>query len=554
MSEDHPAESGKRAEAENIISPILKVLNKHGIRLEGGKMDGLNWRDESDREMVREKFAQNGPVEDPLLPGMGPDGYAENAYDDCGNPHPHVCDDCGWHVDFGRTCSRSVCARCGAAWNADYAKKKAAKMRRVRIEQYKSMKEDPNWNRNILLHHQIISAPLGWYYDLARSGYTLEEANEETRQVVKDILNEMRAQGMLIRHDYRGKNEDGELEKDAGATDDLGEWKPRLYHQLDWHGEDGVREELAWNPHYHCVVAGDFLKGGEMTEEIEAATGWVIHRIADDKDRSIQNDGKMLRVLMYDISHCSIVQNGDQMRSTVWEVGSFEGDGIRNSSRFSPSPADLEWATNCAERNAYEMLGINITSTECGQELPGVDDPDELARNILEELYPDDPGKRLKVDNDLIHHHLLEGNLSVEISTHSGGGGDVTVRDAWGQPVGNGGWGGNVPDVPSDRLYEGSDEPVAAIEPIADQEDVEIDADQEASSEEEDEGCECCTGKLRPLEQIRREGLLEDDEWLADARHADAALEADAEHSDDLEPWQADTVFREDEAEEAAAG
>jgi hypothetical protein len=47
-----------------------------------------------------------------------------------------------------------------------------------------------------------------------------------------------------------------------------------------------------------------------------------------------------------------------------------------------------------------------------------------------------------------------------------------------------------------------------------------------------------CDGTLIPLEEARRRGLLEDDDWCADAPHVEEARDADREWPDDLDPWR----------------
>lgn len=478
--------------------------------------------------MVRERFDK--PLEnEPILPGFGETGNAENARDDCGEPHPFVCDSCGHSVDFGRTCSQSVCTRCAVAWARDLAINKSAKLRRVRKEKNYHTPESELQK----LHHVVISPSLGWYFDLATAGHTLEEIQDITKDVVKRILDEMRAQGVLVRHSFRGKNDDGSIKSE---TDDRGAWKERLNSNREWYGD--VRGEVAWKPHYHCLVVADWIQGGDLTERVEKETGWVIHRIADDDGKSLETDGAMARALTYCLSHCDIhVQENGHNRSAVWEVGSFAGDPIKSSSRFSPPPVDMEWADRVVRRVAVDTLGLRSGTTDCGAQLPAVDDPDELARQILEELYPqhDRPTHR-DVDTDSVLYHVAEGNLSVDVSTTSGGGGNVTVRDAFGEPVGPDGWGSTLPDVPRDPSYGNSDEPVSTI--IVDDASSEEDCSCGHEHGSGDDGEKECDGRLIPLEEARQRNLLEDQEWLREAAHVDEARQADQEWPKDLDPWR----------------
>ena len=171
--------------------------------------------------------------------------------------------------------------------------------------------------------------------------------------------------------------------------------------------------------------------------------------------------------------------------------------------------------------------------------MPAVDDPDELARRILEELYPDDDQPAKGVSSDAVLHHVAEGNISVDVSTTDGGGGDVTVRDAFGEPVGSGGWGGgDLPDAPSDPTY-GSDEPVAETIVDADDQDAcdRDDCGHDHGDDDVDDDREC-DGTLIPLGEARQRGLLEDSDWIKKAPHVDELREADEEWEDDLDPWR----------------
>lgn len=293
MSE-YSSESGHRAKPGRVIDKIYSKLEKVGVQLEGDRPEGLDWNNEEHRDMVLSRFEENadGELDESLLPGFGPDGWANNARDDCGEKHPFVCEECGNDAYYGRTCGQSVCARCAVAWTRDSGKKKTAKVRRIRIEK----NQNTPGKELQKLHHQIISPPLGWWFDLARGGYTLEKARETTKEVVKWILSEMRAQGIVAMHPYRGKKEDGGLTEDVSEMD-IGEWKERLFNgRVFW---NDVREELAWQPHYHCVVVSDWLKGDGFTDKIEAATGWVIHRITRETDDgrtvSLETDGDMAK-------------------------------------------------------------------------------------------------------------------------------------------------------------------------------------------------------------------------------------------------------------------
>lgn len=541
--EDYTDESGLHAEAEPLVEKILDYHREAGVLNvdENGLPKGLNWDEEHDRQHVRERF-DNPHAGEGMLPAFGPDGYGEDAYDDCGDEHPFVCNSCGHSVEFGRTCARSVCGRCGAAWMRDTGISKSAKNRRVRIEKHK---ETPD-HEHQKFHHVVISPGLDWYKCLASLGMSLEEANDTTKDIVKSILKEMRAPGMLIRHDFRGKHPDGSIRSES---DDRGFWKTVVQSDRDFYGD--VRDALAWRPHYHAVVVSDYIKTGDFTTYFEEMTGWVIHRISRRDGKSIKTDGHMARALTYSVSHLSLdVREDGPNQSEIDEVGSIHDDGIQNTSRFSSRPSDIAWADGKVRDACRELLGFSSATTDCGVELPPVDDPDELARRIMHDLYPDEEPE---VSEEVVLEHVRRGNISVEVSTTSGSGGDISVSDAFGLPVGPGGLRGSAGDMPSlstsPVTHDGG---IESTEPIVDELDDDcgrvVDGDEEISDQGDDAGddqddhdhddCEC-NGSLIPLGEFRNEGYLDRDGWVSDAPHVDEAREADREHPDDLERWRA---------------
>lgn len=523
--EDYSPESGRRADPQRIIDHIHRHEARRGYQSVSKEEKAYQWNKPEHRSYTQYGFDGDVDADEPILPGFGPGGVGGNARDDCGDPHPHVCSSCGHYVPFGRTCSMSVCQRCGVAWARDAAITNAAKLVRIRKEKNWHTPDDELQK----FHHQIISPPLHWWAVLTRSGMTLREAYDVTQDVVKYILDEMRGQGLIVRHSFRGtRGEDG-LVPDPG-DDDMGEWRERLNSGRDWYGD--VRDELAWMPHWHCIVVSDFLRGDGFTDRIEEATGWIIHRIADENNVSIKNDGKMAKAVTYALSHADIdvVDDGNNNSARSW-VGSFEGDIIKSSGRFTAQGHDLAWADAKVREHAVEVLGLKSGTTDCGADLPAVDDPNELARRILNEMYPDKDTSR--VNRDHVLQHVAEGNIHVEVSTTSGGGGTVTVRDAFGTPVGPDGWGqaGNLP-TPSSTTVDHDEIPT----PIVDDGDQDDDHDGHDHDHGDDDGR--CDGKLIPLEEARRRGFIDDPEWRRKAAHADEARAADREWSEDLDPWR----------------
>lgn len=524
-------ESGDRADSQRIIQAVRKRLASVGVNEDlDADPRALDWNNPRHRRKVRDRFAQNAGEsvrsQEAILPGFGPQGRGENARDDCGNPHPFLCTACANDVEFGRTCSQSVCARCGVAWVRDASIKKSAKIQRVRKEQYKQSPDDVNQ----LEHHGVISPSLGWFYDLAAAGLTMEEAQEKTREVVKSVLSELRLQGVLIRHSYRGENDDGSIKSEH---DDRGSWKEWLNSGRDWNGD--VRDELAWKPHYHAIVVGNNFKtrGDELTETVEQETGWVIHRIEDDDGKSLRNDEVMARALMYSLSHADIhVHDGGNNQSQVWEVGAFKGDRTRSSQRFATRPHDLDWSDAVVRKNAPDILGLRSGTTDCGASIPAVPDPDELARKIIDEIWPQD--EPLDVDPDAVLAHVSEANLRVS-TTSTSSGYDVSVTDAGGTRLD--GSAGSIPDLATDPFdYTGSTDELRSLplQANVDGDDCGDDCDHDHDDEQHGDGPELCDGTLIPLEEARERGLLDDEDWLAQAAHAADALALDRKHPEEL--------------------
>jgi predicted RNA-binding Zn-ribbon protein involved in translation (DUF1610 family) len=554
---DHP-ESGTKARKERIVQAINKKLASVGIHGEHRSGDAnrtLDWNDEHDRALVRDKFAANASEsaqsQEAILPAFGQEGRGENARDDCGNPHPFLCTSCANTVEFGRTCSQSVCARCGVAWVRDTAIRKAAKVRRLRKEKFKRSPDDVNQ----YTHHLAISAPLAWYYDLAASGLTMEEAQETTREIIKSILEELRAQGILIRHSFRGEKPDGSIKGDRHNHNDLGDWKERLNSDRDWYGD--VRDELAWQPHYHCIVVSDHVKTRPdddedvgLTEHVEAQTGFVIHRIEDEDGKSLPNDGAMARALIYSLSHGDLhVYDGGHNQSCNWEVGAFKGDKLRSSPDLASRPTDLDWADGKVRAHSGTILGLTSGTTDCGASIPAVDDPDELAQRVVteldkkvfDEIWPQH--EPVDVDPDLVLQQISAGNLHVSTTSNNAGGYDVTVADAAGNRLDQNA--GTLPDLALDPFDYSEDgdlrtvlrnktDDASSCESSCDCDDHADTPDQDDDQHDTDDGPTMCDGELVPLEEARKMGLFDDPDWLAEATFAADAIRVHEEYDDDL--------------------
>ena len=114
-TEGYTGESGRKASVEKIIAAIDREREKLGASTRGDRNRSLDWNNPRDRRLVRQKFQENGDVDEALLPGFGPKGFGENARETCGDPHPFICDSCGNGVEIGNICGLSVCSRCGVS-------------------------------------------------------------------------------------------------------------------------------------------------------------------------------------------------------------------------------------------------------------------------------------------------------------------------------------------------------------------------------------------------------------------------------------------------------
>jgi hypothetical protein len=562
-SNDHHPESGRNAEASAIVESIRDELRRQGIVPDDSDGHRYDWHDERDRRDVLRQFRANDQDDDDqiwskaLLPGFGELGRATTSKETCGDPHPHVCDSCGQGLTIGNTCRESACGRCAPAWCRRAAKKKAAKIQALRQEKYYSTPDNTNAN----IYHVTISPRLGWFADLARAGLSLDEAREATRRVVKKILDELRAQGVVVRHPYSHKKDDGTVAE--SHTEDLGEWSDRLFEGREWSGD--VREELAWKPHYHCLVVSDWIKTGEhqddenIVERVEEATGWVIHRITSENSENSLDDAQAARALMYCLSHAGIeIDQHGPNRSEVWEVGSFQEDGIANSSRFQPSEANSAWAEAVTAKYAGPILGISVTGSECGRTLPAFEDGAEFARRILEELSPDEFDPRVQdVDERAVLEHVRRGDVSVPVSGSRSSSSSSSSSSS-------------TSSTPSVSL---SEDP-SSTEVAEESPDVggktrmdprELATDSDADHDDHGHDCSCsdcsfaqlkddfgiddehpalerdepeeCDGQLIPLGDARERGLLDDPEWCRQADHVQEARRLDREWPDDLPPW-----------------
>lgn len=524
--ENAPSNSGRAADPERVVGLINDKLASLGVDAPADVFDkstAYDWNDKVHRKEVRRLFEGNDgenykPGDDePMLPGFGPDGDGGDAREDCGDPHPWVCTGCAKATTLGRTCGMSVCGRCGKTWVRDAAVPKAAKLRRVRIKRSQQLPE----GTGALRHHTVISPPLEWWEALADAGLTLAEAYEATGDLVKEIADELRAPGLLVRHSFRGRDDDGNLRVDGG--DNMGFWKDVLFDDYPWYGPTGARRFLAWQPHYHLICLSDHFPMDGFTPLVQEATGWVLHRIVDDENVSIGDDRDMAAVTVYALSHGDIIiRDGRNNRSENDYIGYVDGEHLANS--HSPHPADTAFADEWVRDSAREMLGLTLTSTDCGETIPSDMTPDKLAREIIADVWPDHGGAPTQAEKDAILGHVVAGNIST--TTTSDGGVSASLSGSAGTlSLGNAASPSEV-SRPGTRIIHDPNDPD------------ELRCSCERHSEDGEDDGEECSGQLIPLGEARDRGLLDDEEWLASATFGHEARAAHEDWADDLPRWR----------------
>lgn len=278
------------------------------------------------------------------IPGFG-EQYTggEDGTVPCGAQLPHICPECGKPHEVGSTCYRSVCPRCAPAWVCRRAPKIVQNVMAAA-----RMKEGAQYK-----HHVAVSPPKELLVDIEAT----EEENPEEAiiSMLQDFMREIDMDGIVVYHPWRGeKTEDGE-------TDDIGEWKKRLFSGRDWQGD--VREELDHQPHFHLIGACEWFPGGDVTRTIWERTGWIFDRITSRNGSpvSLGNMKNVARATTYTLSHAAIDTDGDRNTYVHGKVGSAYHN---NDGRM------LEEARDAVHFVAPDTLGIDRWGISCGGKRP----------------------------------------------------------------------------------------------------------------------------------------------------------------------------------------
>lgn len=314
----------------------------------------------------------DGTWGDHTLPEMILPGFGGKRYDDCGDDLIHGCKCCGAVVGVGRTCDTSTCERCASSWCRRRATAWTGRLMQLKGLRYAVTGDDQCY------HHLTISPPDMW-------AVGDRDPREAGREIVREIMHELGVEGVAFYHPWRGKDENPGEERHAVAKygdqegrpdDDLGEWKKRLFEGRDWQGD--VRDELKFDPHWHVVCVGGFVRGGQLTTAVEDATGWVIHRITPPdptQKASIRDERGLARVLSYCYSHTGLRETdaGNHRVETL-----YTGELLAQDS-FEVSRDVENRAEQLVREEAWKTLGIPSATMTCHEDhlQPPQDDEDD---------------------------------------------------------------------------------------------------------------------------------------------------------------------------------
>lgn len=266
-----------------------------------------------------------------VLPGFG------DEYPDCGDDLPLFCEDCGHVATVGRTCARSSCPRCGAAWCRDRGEVIVGKLASLR-----AMLDDGSGSHRF--HHLALSPPDDWRLEA-------DDVLDRTFQVIYDVLDALGIDGAYVfYHPWRGA--DG---------DDRGAWKDRQFAGREWEGD--VRDELELGPHFHVICVADEVRGGQLTADVHEATGWVTKRITPDGSNvSLYDDDAMARAVLYCLSHTGLRQTDAGL------TAQFRGHGVQKTDDGTPVkrlPDYLDHYDELVRRAAPDTLGVSLSGELC---------------------------------------------------------------------------------------------------------------------------------------------------------------------------------------------
>lgn len=403
------------------------------------------------------------------LPPMALPGFGERT-ETCGDDIPRFCEDCGDVAIVGRTCKRSVCPRCGAAWVRDRAENVGG-----RLAAGRAMRDatEPEQQR---FHHLAFMPPSDWFLDV-------DDPLGASFQVIRGMLEAMDLEGYVFYHPWAGEGSleeksregdedgehewfsgDGEPERDA-TEDDRGAWKHRLFNEREW---SDVREELELRPHFHVVAIGHEVPGGQTTADVFDRTGWVLKRItkSPESNVSLYDEMDMVRAVTYCISHTAIDTSGPANQVQYRKYGS----ALNTAEVYDDTEREISKKVRAV---APKTLGISLSSQLCTTERikPPSEQSDGSARGFLA------GSSSSAASSDEL------GPAASSAPGTGAGSGDVELPE-----------GGNLPDAPGG--VEG--------ETVGDVDEIEP---------------EPCEGRMIHIRNA--EDYLGNEEWVDEAEHAD---------------------------------
>ena len=425
---------------------------------------------------------------DKRLPGFG------DRRETCGDPFARFCPDCGETSEWGQTCYQSTCPRCAPSWARRLATSWAAQLeqaRRVRQAQK---------DRHQRFHHVVVSPP-------ADFNPAAEDEWERGAEIVREILEDADLEGFIPFHAYRGKDEE---------ENDLGVWKNRVFGEKTW---SEVDDEIRFSPHYHCIVVGHQVPGGDVTRAVEEATGWVIHRITKrDSNVSLYDEYDLARALSYCLSHSALYETEQSTHVCAKRAGELlkPGGGITWTPDENEEDAKLKRQYDAVMRSvAPKTLGLDYNDLACGADRENCDHDHE------------NQDEKADLDHAEGKARYASGTTGATAPTGR------AEQDAGELPDDRAGElpdASNLPDPPGGGSW--SDAELDDLKTLADDDlpaNVDRDDLRRLVEDDDQDDTERCNGRLLSIAKAPR--YLDNGLWRADAPHAEQL-------ADDYEEWR----------------
>ena len=357
-------------EGESIVSQVLNQETSSRSRSGSGAVCFEVERDETDQR-VRVPGDADAPIttSEPdaraytdALPEL-PVPSSGELLEDCGEDVPALfCSGCGTPYEVGRTCRRSRCPRCWQSWAFQRAHSVASKVEALGRHLYSQE------GKKVKQHHLTVSLR-----DTTR--FNSKDPIGKATEAVKSLLQRVNVEtGYIIYHPFRIVPEERGVVLGHESGDGDKTWKDIL-ELIESEGRtwEEVRDEhLVYAPHFHVICLSEFVQCGAVTEQIEAETGAVIHRITtrrdDGKERSIDGLEELCKVTAYSLSHTGLAPESDEgrFRAAVrpfGRVANFEAwDGVKGETKAT------------LRQVAPKVLGLEFPEPECSEHVHADDE------------------------------------------------------------------------------------------------------------------------------------------------------------------------------------